>query len=294
VVNNFRVVAIALAGTLSAIIAVVVLTGEGTSGKNPAVTSLSCGANQLVTLSVGQNDTFNPNADTPAAAPSAGLQARIAPLFPVDDPVVNHRFGHTFAGLPSVVTAAELEVGIKALEDGHGGGNDTLELSFTDAGGTLLPALWSRFIGTSSSNAAPGLLSNLWGPMFWPTGNTFVFDLAALPNPSGQPTNLIAQLNATGYVDYFVQDDSSVDYLVLRLCVRPLAPTQTPTTTPAPLPSVGLTSVPVGTLPAAPTATPTCGPAGTASACTPTPTATPRLTVTPVATGISTRIPPVN
>jgi hypothetical protein len=307
--NNFRVVVVGAAGTAAATLTIVLLSGGGTSeGRrgegNPVVASLSCPASQqLITLTAGQADNFHAGAkpDVPPAAPSNGLQVRASPLHDFDDTAPNHRFGHTFIGLTPVITAAELVVSLKALEDGYGGGNDTLELGFTDPGGTLLPSRWARFIGTDSSNPSAGLLPSHWGPTMWPAGNTFAFDLAALPNASGLPTNLLAQLDANGFVDFYVQDDTSVDYLTLSLCVRRVAPTPTPTQTPSvpPTPVLG-TPTPVLTIPAATvvplTPTPTCGPAGTASACTPTPTATPRLTNTPAPTStiVSTRIPLTN
>jgi hypothetical protein len=264
-------------------------------------TSLICPSGQnLVTLTAGQPDGFSVGKpDVPAAAPSNGLQVRTSPLYGFDDAAVNHRFGHTFGGLTSV-TAGELLVGLRALEDGYGGGNDSLELSFTDSGGNLLQNRWSRFIGTDSSNAAVGLLANHWGPSKWPAGNTFVFDLAALPNPSGPPTNLLPQVSANGFVDFYVQDDTSVDYVVLSVCVRGVTPTPASSQTPSAPPTLSLgTAIPVQTIPV-PTAvvpltpTPTCGPLGTANACTPTPTATPRLIATPTPTIASTRIPPTN
>ena len=45
-------------------------------------------------------------------------------------------------------------------------------------------------------------------------GEVLVFDLSALPLPSGT-TNLLADLNANGFLDFSLQDDSSIDYITL-------------------------------------------------------------------------------
>jgi hypothetical protein len=284
VASNFRALAfgalvIAAAAGVGAV-AMTLWDGDGgakTVAPTPVVSSLACRpAETLMTFGAGQNDAFALTAkpDVPAAAPANGLQVRTAPLFGFDDAAVNHRFGHTFSALPSVMTAGELIVRLKPLEDGHGGGNDTLELSFTDAGGNLLPVFWRRFIGTSSANSSAGLLANHWGPTNWSAGNTFTFDLKALPEASGTQLDLIPQLNANGFVDVFLQDDSSVDFLVLNLCVRPIAATAVATNTPPVTPTLAAgTPVTVATV-TAPVATPTCAAPGTAGACSPTPAAT--------------------
>ncbi len=288
--NNFRIglAAAVVALGITALVVVVALSRDDNAdrsvGVQPTVTSITCRPGEtFTTISVGQNDgyTIGAKPDVPAASPSSGLQVRTSPLYGVDDPAVNHRVGHTFAGLPIPISSGELITSVKALEDGYGGGNDTLELTFTDAGGNLLTGGWRRFVGTDSVNASAGLVPNHWGPTNWPSGNTFTVDLAALPNASGPPINLVQQINGHGFVDFLVQDDTSVDYLLLNLCVPPRpSPTASPSATPL---SVG-TAVPVPTS-ASPAPTATCAPAGTTAACTPTPA------VTSVATSTPTRPP---
>ena len=105
------------------------------------------------------------------------------------------------------MTRATLEIRVRA--NASVPTNDTLQLQVNNAGSAFL---WARRIGTTGG--VPGLL-----PTAWNTGNTqtFCLDLAALPNVTGPTTNLIQSLNATGRLDIFVQDDTSVDYAILRI-----------------------------------------------------------------------------
>jgi len=178
-------------------------------------------------------------------------------------------------------------------------------LSLTDAAGTLQPGGWSRFLGSGNSTA--GLRPNSWYSGNYNSGYQFgPLDLANLASASGPNLNLLPQLNAQHFLDVIVQDDSSVDWVSLDVCVA--APTPTPvlitalpatavgraTDTPTPLPvaTASLTFTPPTQTPptpvpptAAPVATDTPAPAATATtAPTLTPSPTPRLTATPTPT----------
>lgn len=157
------------------------------------------------------------------ASPSPGLRARlmaagVTQFKGFDDCRVNAYFAHTFTNLPRCITAARLEVRLKPCGDICY--NDSLNLSFTSPGGVLQPNSWTRYLG--SGNSQPGLNANNW--CGHTAGQVFVLDLAALPQPSGPPLNLLPQLNALGYLDLLSQDDTGVDYARLTItscCYQP-------------------------------------------------------------------------
>ena len=214
----------------------------------------------------GVNDGYGPDPDTPAAAPSAGLDASITrPLLDFDQLAWDRWFAHTFVGLPTDMVSAELEIGLMSW--GEGPENDSISLRFTDQGGNLTGIAWTSRIGSPG-----GLL-----PQSWPTYNQFTFflDLSQLP-PQG--TSLLADLNASGFLDVVVQDDTRVDYvnLSVTVCGMPATPTPTP---------LSVAGTPFRVTPT-PTATPlsVVGAVGTPFRATPTPTAIPRPTSTPTPT----------
>ena len=236
--NNFRSIpfvggVLAAAVAMAVVITVVASGGGGPKGGGlPSTQSLQCGTGEsLVVLQAGQSDGFNPNADSPPAAPSAGLTTRLpAPLAGFDSTAVDRRFGHTFANLPGSITSAEVVVRLKPRPTSihPASENDTVELTFTDAGGSLQAGGWVRYLGPG--NATAGLAVSQWIPNNWQSGYAFTLMLSALPNPSGSPTDEIPLLNSLGYLDVVVQDDTAVDYVTLSLCV-PGTPTPTPTPT---------------------------------------------------------------
>jgi hypothetical protein len=150
------------------------------------------------------------------ASPSAALVARLAAagttnLRDFDDGCAHDRFfAHTFSNLPGCISEAHLTIRLRAC--GSVPNNDTLGLSFTGSGGTLVTnaGTWGRYLG--SGNASPGLTNVAWSP-----GLTMVvpLDLSDLTNPDGTHTNLLPSLNANGFLDVIVQDDSAVDYVTL-------------------------------------------------------------------------------
>ncbi|MHA1741656.1 MAG: LamG domain-containing protein, partial [Candidatus Thorarchaeota archaeon] len=121
-----------------------------------------------------------------------------------DDSAFCHTFEWDECG---EITKACLEVKLKVI--GSVPGTDHLHLWFTD------------------DSAYPGMNYSLW------TNNnqagdtvTLLLDLGALPPPGTnlmtEPTSgnysLLDELNATGYLDLHIQDDTSVDYAKLTLC----------------------------------------------------------------------------
>ena len=176
------------------------------------------------TMTVLQNGNTNDNFVGPqGGSPSPGLVKRLQAagircFKGFDDCTVNCFFAHTFTNLPSCITEATLRIRLKACGDICR--NDGIGLSFSQPNGSLPAGSgWGRYIG--AGNAAPGLYAGPWDPN---TVQEFVLNLAALPNPSGPPTDLISQLNTYGLLDVVVQDDTAIDFVVLTVkscCCRP-------------------------------------------------------------------------
>ncbi len=296
--GGLAVVALAAAG-------VIVATGGDGAGETQGDPSArSC---RTTTLLAGAKDGYSSAVDTPSASLSQGLQTRLSgsPLVGFDSGAIDRRFAHTFAGLPQGIVAASVTLRLKPIQSSisPGSRNDTLDLSFTDAAGTLQPGGWSRFLGSGNSTA--GLRPNSWYSGNYNSGHQFgPLDLANLPAASGPSLNLLPQLNALLFLDVIVQDDSSVDWVSLDVCVA--SPTPTPvlitalpatavgraTSTPTPLSvaTASLTFTPPTQTPPSPVP-PTAVPVPTdtpvpAPSATPAPslTPTPRLTATPTPT----------
>ena len=181
----------------------------------PPVFATSCVTN-VIFQGGGNNFT------TPVpASPSPGLLTRlhkagITVFKGYDQCTVNSYFATTLTNLPHCITAATLEVRLKPCGDICE--NDAIGLSFTSPSGVLQTnASWYSYLG--SGNPSPGLDSDNW--CNHTSGQTFVLNLASLPNTGA---NLLAQLNANGYLDFYCQDDSGVDYLKLTVtscCYQP-------------------------------------------------------------------------
>lgn len=115
-------------------------------------------------------------------------------------------FGYSFLELPDAA-AATLEIHLLAGPSLPG--TDGLALQFAS---DPVP----HFAWSISLNQLEGLQG---GDGTWGANEDRIFhlDLAALRVPGGTPVDLIAQLNADGYLDVYVQDDTAVDYI--ELCI---------------------------------------------------------------------------
>jgi hypothetical protein len=121
-----------------------------------------------------------------------------------DDTAVNTLLGHRFAGLPSNIVKAELVVRMKPGAD-SGADNDGIFVGLPTC--TFASFLWSASIKT-----LPGAGGN-WLPGHPAT--TFTLDLGAL-NPA-----LLTHMNTALHLDVVIHDDTTVDYMVLRLWTCP-------------------------------------------------------------------------
>ncbi len=139
--------------------------------------------------------------------------------------VSDSQCAHTFAGLPSGIAAATLEISVRG-GDCCGTGNDGLLLSFVTPGSTnyLAEIAYGRaFAPFNGPGAFPfpdptGLLGG-WGNG---TNATFTLDLAHLPLVGGGTLDLLPLINAHGFIDVNISDDTAVDYT--RLVVHTSVP----------------------------------------------------------------------
>src|SRR5204863_6561398 len=80
---------------------------------------------------------------------------------------------------------------------------------------------WSRALGSGCTTDV-GIFSDDW--CNHTSGEVLTLDLANLPLAGGGYTNLLASLNANGFLDFTLQDDSAIDYITLDVtscCCRP-------------------------------------------------------------------------
>jgi hypothetical protein len=193
----------------------------------------ACDPDEVVAVTVltaGINDNFAlPIEPTFPSASLAGLAAPTQKDF--DDPTVNHRVLHTFTDLPPCIVGATLETRLQAAGDlSH---NDNMMLTFIEPGDIDWPPTgperWSSRIGSNSPPGTPGLL-----PYNWLPGSVadIVLNLDELPlSPALQELlgvshlSLIDGMNEHGFLDFHIQDDTTVDFITLTVtsqCVVPI------------------------------------------------------------------------
>jgi hypothetical protein len=202
-------------------------SGNGTAFKCPS-------PGMVKEYTAGANDNFAPSPE-PAPSPRPAFVTAVGnpPQTGFDGTVPNQHLLHSFTGLPSggLIVAAQLETRVKPLSAAE---NDDIALY----SGTSPALVYQTRIGTVGSST--GLLPNPWNPSNYATPQLLTLTL----NPS-----VVAAMNSSGVLDVQIEDDTSVDYLTLRLCLREILPTPTvvpptPTPTKAPTPTE-----PVGTPP---------------------------------------------
>ncbi len=174
----------------------------------PPIFTTYCATNHYL---IGGNNFTSPVAATPSANLLARLHAAGIQSFKnFDECKVNSFLAHTFGNLPPCITSATLTFLAKPCGDVCI--NDSVGLSFTGAGGILSSNSWGRYLGGGNSSA--GLVTNNW--CSYTGGQMFTLDLSALPQPNNAPSvNFIPALNANGFLDFTLQDDSGVDYAIL-------------------------------------------------------------------------------
>ena len=181
-------------------------------------------------FTAGVNDNFV--LPTEPTSPSSNLLGWLnsigAILKDFDSPQNDRWVAHTFTGLPDDISAATLEIHLRPGTSflSH---NDSIDLSFIGDDQILPPVgseQWGRRIGTQPSgvpgeDGVPGLLPYDWHSLAgFQADETIVLDLGNLPLAPGQPasaSNLIPALNDHGFLDFFLQDDTVVDYITLTV-----------------------------------------------------------------------------
>lgn len=178
------------------------------------------------TVTAGVNDNFVlPTDPTSPSSNLLGYLNSIGAILKDFDSTHNDRFvAHTFTGL-SDISEATLEIRLRAGTSflSH---NDSIGLTFIGNSQISPPQgseRWDRRIGTQppTEDGSFGLLPYDWhSTAASPAVDTIVLDLGNLPLAPGQPasaSNLIPALNAHGFLDFLLQDDTDVDYIALTV-----------------------------------------------------------------------------
>jgi hypothetical protein len=168
------------------------------------------------TYRAGRMDNFSyPTPTDPLPAPRADFLANVNAFYGTpprkhfDDPANDKWLLHSFSSLPANIVKAELEV---RLKPGTGdSSNDSIHFDFPPFNAPFFT--WGQNIRNLHSGGT-------WNP--GESAITLVLDLCNLPaGGSGQPTNLISQLNTHRSLHIMIQDDTIVDYMKLRVTVCP-------------------------------------------------------------------------
>jgi hypothetical protein len=145
----------------------------------------------------GDQDGFTAGNSADITAPSAALKATIGPPYTdFDGTQADKHLIHTFRLPPcKCLVGAKLEFRGKSLAAPPS--NDTITLGFSTIPG------FPRWYQSLASLTPPGPVYSL--------------DLAALPPNS---MSLLSAMQTNGYLDFYVQDDTSIDYakLTLTMC----------------------------------------------------------------------------
>lgn len=185
-----------------------VVFAQAQSGVTIATVPLQCPADELSTvLQAGENDSFDPDADAPLALPTPAFQAALG-VTPVgfDSVQTNMHFAHSFAALPLNITAAQIEIRLKPI----GGGSENDAINFWVGTNSVTPAS-SNFLG---GNQTPGVsLIPPWNTANYPNGHVFLLNFG--------PAIVSAMSGSGGALHVQIQDDTSVDYVILRVCSQP-------------------------------------------------------------------------
>jgi hypothetical protein len=229
-----------------------------TPGNPGTGTAFECPSPGMVkTYTAGANDNFASSPD-PAPSPRPAFVSAVGnpPQAGFDGTASNQHLLHSFTGLPSggLIVAAQLETRVKPLSGEPE--NDDIALY----SGTSPALVYQTRIGTVGS--ITGLLPNPWNPSNYATPQLLTLTL----NPS-----VVAAMNSSGVLDVQIEDDTSVDYLTLRLCLHEQLPTPTGSTGGGPMPATAVpaTAVPATVVP--PTPIPTKAPNPTEPVGTPPP-----------------------
>jgi hypothetical protein len=167
----------------------------------------------------GVNDNFSTANGVEATSPSLKLKSVLAGahLADFDTTVPNMGIAHTFQ-LPrcGAIVGAKLEFRAKPLPDNPS--NDAIDLGFS-----TLPGFprWSAWFGGGNAPTSPSLQVPVWGSTT--AAKIFTLDLAALPTV-GSTISLLSAVQTNRYLDFYVEDDTSIDYVKLTYTLCDCSP----------------------------------------------------------------------
>ncbi len=181
-----------------------------------------------MTVTAGIDDSFGGGADL--ASPSPALAASLGvPLIDFDIAGQNTSVAHTFTDLPSILVAGTLRFRVRGTA--NGANTDGIALSFvTDPADTYVDEIAYRRTfgtfgggGTVFSDPDSGLITP---GSEWAIGSNALveLDLAALPLDAGGTFNILPLIEAAGFIDVLLGDDSMVDFIELNLQPVPIPP----------------------------------------------------------------------
>lgn len=193
-----------------------------------------------LSFTAGTPDDFTLPAE--AASPSAALLGSLAGFVEffgvagfdvaggINGGAADRQVAHTFTlgTLPGPITAASLTLKVRAGSDTFSV-SDGIALSFiAQASASYVDSLaYARALGGGNgggsvlfSAADPGLLQTT----AWDAGDEaeFTLDLAALPLVGGGTLNLLPLLDANGFLDVNLSDDTAVDFMRLDVTAVPV------------------------------------------------------------------------
>jgi hypothetical protein len=134
-----------------------------------------------------------------------------------DQAGADRSFKHTITGLPQCVRSGSLSTNIQGVITRHLS-NDTIAVGINSSG----LFFWTRYIG--DYDGIPGVLGSSWTG----TAMSLSLDLAALPLQAGGTVDAIPQINRDRALDFFIQDDTMVDFVRLDLEYCPCSCAEVP------------------------------------------------------------------
>ncbi len=169
---------------------------------------------QTLVFRAGFDDAFGGPIPDPSeqASPSPGLLQWVSGdiEFAYDATVFNERFIETIDGLPPEIESATVRFRMRP----HAGGssNDNVRLFFVDEFGERVGPIWS--------NSIANLVPSAWTTTNYGTnGFEFSYPLDALPLSGGGTIDLTPAMRDAGYIDFYVQDDTGVDFIEITVTV---------------------------------------------------------------------------
>jgi hypothetical protein len=161
-----------------------------------------CADPETSTVMVGINDNFDPNNGGEETSPSPAFEVYMNKAYSykntsqLDDSDNDRVIGHTFTGfLPEGCLVIGARLTLKLRSNGGGSGNDLIAIC-----GDEVNSWW-------------GFISDIVGYP-WTGSTTIVLDLANLPGIA--MTNVLGALQ-DGDFDFFIQDDTGIDYAMLEV-----------------------------------------------------------------------------